>query len=129
MDDCCIKNLENMHYVTDQFWWLQRFVLASPFILLIPDLDPTMGTKEIVEMGLEKASVYTYEQASSSLNKNKTLPDFVDTVKNIGKGSYSELRMMAAGHIGKHSFSMKERKVAGYWGSMAIAYDKAFNGQ
>jgi hypothetical protein len=129
MIDCCVKNFEVMHEITDSFWWFQRFVFASPFVLVLPDLDPTMGSKELVELGLDLTKRLTYDEALGKIQKNRGLPDFADTVKNIGSMSYNELRRQAQSHANFHIYriSATEKKIGNFWINIVGAYDQAFS--
>ena len=115
--------------ITDYFWWFQRFILASPFILLIPDFDPTSGTNDLIQTGLQKSGELAYSMATNTVYKNKTLPDFADAVKAIGKMNYDRLRLAAQAHAMHHSHSMKEKDIANFWHNMGQAYNDAFNGK
>ena len=128
MDNCCVETVKKMHDITDYFWWFQRFILASPFILLIPDFDPTAGTRDLVQTGLQKSGELAYSMASNVVYKNKTLPDFADAVKAIGKMNYDRLRLEAQAHAMRHSHGMKEKHIANFWHNMGQAYNDAFNG-
>lgn len=129
MIDCCVKQLEYMHGIADYFWWFQRFLAATPFILIIPELDPTAGSKDLLQTGLQKSGEMAYSLASNKVYKNKSLPDFVDAVKAIGRISYGQLRDAAASHGTSHAFSMKEREIMNFWMNLAMAYDEAFSGR
>lgn len=126
MIDCCVAKLEEMHDVANYFWWFQRFIMASPFILIIPDLDPTSGTNDLLQTGLQKSGEMAYSMASNVVYKNKKLPDFVDAVKAIGKISYDRLRLMATSHATLHI--TKDKDISNFWFNMAQAYNDAFNG-
>lgn len=126
MNDCCVENLKKMHAKADYFWWFQRFVAASPFVLIIPDFDPTSGLEDLLQTGTQKSIEIGYGLASNAVYKNQSLPDFADAVKAIGKISYNELRRDAQAHAVRHT--PKELDIANFWTKMAIAYDKAFSG-
>jgi len=125
MIDCCVAKLEEMHGIANYFWWFQRFILASPFILIIPDLDPTSGTGDLLQTGLQKSGEMAYTMASNVVYKNKSLPDFVDAVKNIGRLSYGQLRDAATSHGTLHI--TKDKSITNFWFNMARAYDDAFS--
>ena len=127
MIDCCVAKLNEMHDMTNYLWWFQRFIMASPFILLIPDLDPTMGTKDLIATGMQKSAELGYTMASDIVYKNKTLPDFVDAVKAIGKTNYDYLRDLATAHQNRHI--LKEKHIANFWFNLGSAYNDAFNGR
>lgn len=127
MIDCCVAKLEEMHGITDYFWWFQRFIMASPFILIIPDLDPTSGTNDLLQTGLQKSGEMAYSLASNVVYKNKTLPDFVDAVKAIGKMNYDRLRLVAMAHSTHHITG--DKAIANFWFNMSQAYNDAFNGK
>jgi hypothetical protein len=127
MIDCCVAKLEEMHKVANYFWWFQQFIMASPFILIIPDLDPTSGTNDLLQTGLQKSGEMAYSMASNVVYKNKQLPDFVDAVKAIGKISYDQLRTAAFSHGTLHI--TKDRDIANFWFNMSQAYNDAFNGK
>ncbi len=114
-----------MHGLADYFWWFQRFVAASPFVLIIPDLDPTSGSRDLLQTGLQKSGEMAYSMASNTVYKNKTLPDFVDAVRNIGRISYGQLRDTATSHATLHI--TKDKSIANFWMNMARAYDDAFS--
>ncbi len=126
MNDCCVENLKKMHDTADYFWWFQRFIAASPFILIIPDFDPTSGMEDLVQSGLQKGIELGYPMAMSVMYKNQSLPDFADAVRAIGKISYDRLRLYAQSHAVRHT--PREMDIANFWTKMAIAYDKAFSG-
>lgn len=125
MIDCCVEKLKYMHGIADYFWWFQRFVAASPFILIVPELDPTSSSRELLQTGIQKSGEMAYSMASGKVYKNKALPDFVDAVKNIGRISYGQLRDAAASHATLHI--PREMDIANFWHNMAIAYDEAFS--
>lgn len=126
MIDCCVKQLEYMHGIADYFLWFQRFIMASPFILIIPELDPTASSRELLQSGIQKSGEIAYSLASNKIYQNKSLPDFVDAVKNIGRISYGQLSAAAASHGKSHAFNMKERDIFNFWMNMGAAYDEAF---
>lgn len=127
MIDCCVAKLEEMHGITDYLWWFQRFIMASPFILIIPDLDPTAGANDLLQTGMQKGAELGYSMASNIVYKNKALPDFVDAVKAIGKINYDRLRLVAFAHGNSHL--LKEKDIANFWHNMSGAYFEAFNGK
>jgi hypothetical protein len=127
MIDCCLAKLEEMHGITNYFWWFQRFIMASPFILIIPDLDPTAETNDLIQSGIQKSVELGYSMASNVVYKNKQLPDFVDAVKAIGKISYDRLRLVAASHATLHI--TRDKDISNFRFNMAQAYNDAFNGK
>jgi hypothetical protein len=129
MNDCCVEQLNEMHEVADYFWWFQRFIAASPFILLIPDMDPTVGTKDLIATTAEKASVMTFEVANSRIHKNKTLPDFADAVRALGRISAGELAQLASSHGASHALPLRDAKIKNFWMNMSAAYVQALLGK
>ena len=127
MIDCCVNKLEEMHGIANYFWWFQRFILASPFVLIIPDFDPTSETNDLLQSGIQKGVELGYSMASNIVYKNKQLPDFVDAVKAIGRISYGQLRDLATSHATLHI--TKDKSIANFWFNMSRAYDDAFNGK
>jgi hypothetical protein len=119
--------VEEMHGIANYFWWFQRFILASPFVLIIPEFDPTSETNDLLQSGIQKGVELGYSMASNIVYKNKQLPDFADAVKAIGKISYDRLRLMATSHATLHL--PKEKDIANFWMNMATAYNDAFNGK
>lgn len=124
MIDCCVEKLKEMHEVTDYFWWFQRFVLASPFILLVPDFDPTSSATGLLQTGLQKSGEMGVSKAITSVNQNKSLPDFVDAVKAIGKIQNGVLAQLAMGHGTNHIF--RDKEMAGFWHNLAQTYTETF---
>lgn len=124
MIDCCVKKMEELHDVTNYLWWFQRFIMASPFILLIPDFDPTAGANDLLQTGLQKSAEMAYSKAFTAVHKNKSLPDFVDAVKAIGKFNYDRLRLLAFQH-GNHHLP-REKDIANYWHTLSGVYNDAF---
>lgn len=124
MDNCCVKKIKEMHDLVDYTWWFQMFVLSSPFILLIPDLDPTSGKSDLVQSSIQKCSEMGFGIAMNHVNKNKSLPDFVDAVKAIEKIKYDRLRLICVGHMRSHA--LREKHIANFWNRMAVVYDNAF---
>lgn len=124
MIDCCVAKLEEMHDVADYFWWFQRFFMASPFILLVPDFDPTSSATGLLKTGLQKCGEMGVSKAITLVNNNKSLPDFVDAVKGLDSAKYYVLTQLAMGHHNQHLF--KEKKMQGFWKNLAQTYTEAF---
>lgn len=124
MINCCLLKLEELHDVADYFWWFQRFFMASPFILLVPDFDPTSSATGLLQTGLQKCGEMGVSKAITLVNKNKSPPDFVDAVKGIITAKYYVMTQLAMGHHNHHLFRNKEMQ--GFWVNLAQTYTEAF---
>ena len=132
MINCCVENFKKMHEQTNSFWWFQRFILASPFILILPDFDPTQGTNDLLQNGILKANEVSSQFATQLVRQRKSLPDFVDTVKAIGLMNYQRLSQTAMDHSNGHAIkaglSGENKTLANFWSNLAKAYTAAFLG-
>jgi hypothetical protein len=126
MIDCCVEQLKEVHEVADYTWWFQRFVLASPFVLLIPDFDPTAGTSDLLQTGVQKAGEMAFSTASAMVIKNQNMPDFVDTVKNLGKIAVGKQMQLCQYHMLRHTG--REPEIAAFWNKLGETYKHAFFG-
>lgn len=126
MDDCCVETLKEIHDVADYVWWFQRYILASPFVLIIPDFDPTAGARDLIQTGTQKAGEMVVGKALNVMMENKSLPDFVDTVKNLGKIAVGKQMQMANYHELRHAG--KDPAEAQFWRQMGQTYNDAFYG-
>lgn len=124
MNDCCVEQLKQVHEVADYTWWFQRFILASPFVLLISDFDPSAGTGDLLQTGLQKVGEMGVSTAIGLVQKNKKMPDFVDTVKNLGKIAVSKQMQLCHYHMLRHSG--KETEIAAFWAKLGETYKQAF---
>lgn len=124
MVDCCVATLEELHEVADYFWWFQRFILASPFVLLIPDFDPTSPPSDLLQLGLQKCGEMGVSKAMNVMHKNKSLPDFVDAVKGLGTAKYYVMTQLAMAHYMQHR--RKDVEMANFWQNLAQTYTEAF---
>lgn len=126
MIDCCVAQLKEVHDVADYTWWFQRFILASPFVLLIPDFDPTAGTSGLLQTGLQKAGEMGVSMAITMVQKNQKMPDFVDTVKNLGKIAVGTQMNLCYHHMLRHTG--KQADIAAFWTKLGDTYKNAFFG-
>lgn len=128
MIDCCVDNLKEIHAVADYTLGFQRFVMASPFLLLIPNFDPTARTKDQIQVGLEMAGSIPVSEAIQRVNRNQKLPDFVDTVANLGRTGASTQMNLCYRHSLQHAAKM-ESDYAAFWQKMGDTYKKAMDGK
>jgi hypothetical protein len=124
MIDCCVAKLGEMHDIADYYWWFQRFMMASPFILLIPDFDPTSGASDLLQTGLQKCGEMAVSKALNHVHKNKSLPDFVDAVKGLSTAKFYQMSQIAAAHAVRHT--PREMDMANFWHNLGRVYTEAF---
>lgn len=128
MNDCCVDNLKEIHAIADYTFGFQRFILASPFILLIPNIDATANNNDLVQIGMEMAGSITVSEALQRVNRNQKLPDFVDTVKNLGKIASRQQMQICYLHALEHS-KKGESDYNAFWMKTGDAYKNAMFGK
>ncbi|HUF03759.1 MAG TPA: hypothetical protein VMM38_06245 [Aridibacter sp.] len=126
MDDCCVDTLKEIHDVAEYVWRFQRFVPASPFVLIIPEFDPTADAKDLVWTGTQKAGEMLVSKALNVMMENMSLPDLLDTVKNLGKIAVGKQMQLANYHELRHAG--KDPAEAAFWRQMGQTYKDAFYG-
>jgi hypothetical protein len=94
-------------------------------VLIIPDFDPTSGVNDLVQTGTQKALEMGVSKAINVVHHNKSLPDFADTVKNLGKISAGKQMQFAQMHMLQHTG--KEPEFAAFWNAIQQAYSDAFH--
>ncbi len=128
MIDCCVTQLKEIHELADYVWWFQRFVLASPFILPIPDFDTTAGTTDLLQTGIQKAGEMGVSTALTMVQKNQKMPDFVDTVQNLGEIAVHK-QMAACRHHQLYHITRRGHDIAVFWERLANVYNNALQGR
>lgn len=124
MNNCCVDNLKEMHDFIDDTWWYEAFILSSPFILIIPSLNPAAGNRALLKQCVQRAGTIGVNTALNNVTSTKSRPDFVDAVKAIQQMKIYKLMEMCTKHIGFHT--LKDRHIGNFWANMATAYKDAF---
>jgi hypothetical protein len=124
MNDCCVKAIKEIHDYIDDTWWFQVFILASPFVLIVAELDTHLSKADLVQACIQHCGEIGYGIAMNNVTKNQTLPDFVDAVKAFEKFQYDRIKTFTTSHMTSHILS--EKHIANFWNQMSIVYDNAF---
>lgn len=121
MKQCCAEKIVEMQEYVQVSKWLKLLLAASPFILIIPNLDPTMNLSAAREFALEEICKIAAEKARGTLMQKVKLPDFADACKSADCLTVNYLSSMALQHSNRHLMQPE-----GYlWQQMAQSYAQA----
>ncbi len=105
--------------------WLKLLLAASPFILIIPNLDPTTDIDGARDFIIEEIIKLSVDKAKSTMGKAVTLPDFADACRAADCFTVNSLAQKASSHAIKHSVTSAEFQI---WMKMAESYTNAVAG-
>lgn len=126
MKKCCSEKIVEMQEDVQAGKWLKLLLAASPFILVVPNLDPTTdidGARDFVVEEIIKISV---EKAKSTVDKTVSLPDFADACQAADCFTVNSLAQKASSHAVMHSVASTEFQI---WTRMARGYAEAVAGR
>lgn len=121
MERCCAEKIVEMQGDVQAGKWLKLLLAASPFILIIPDLDPSTDLGGARDAVIEKIVNLAADKALGNVNKTAALPDFADACRAADCATVNSLAQRASEHMVRH-FGSKEFHV---WQRMAEAYTNA----
>ncbi len=118
MKQCCAEKIVEMQKVVQVGRWLKLLIAASPFIMVAPNLDPSMNLEAGRVFIIEELSKIAVEKARGTLTKATSLPDFADACKASDCVTVNQLAGMAQSHANKHLMSPEQH----LWEKMAASY-------
>jgi hypothetical protein len=121
MQKCCAEKIVEMQADVQAGKWLKLLLAASPFILVIPNLDPTTDLKGARDFIVEEVAKIAAEKALSNIRKGASLPDFADACRAAGCLTVGNLAKRASEHMLRHM----SRPEFFMWQQMSEAYTAA----
>lgn len=118
MKDCCAEKIVEMQKVVQVGKWLKLLIAASPFIMVAPNLDPSMNLESGRTFIIEELSKIAVEKARGTLTKTTSLPSFADACRAADCVTVNELAGMAQVHANRHLMSAEQH----LWEKMAASY-------
>ncbi len=125
MKPCCAEKIIEMQEEIQAGKWLKLLLAASPFILIIPSLDPTTDIDGARDFIIEEIIKISVDKAKSSLGKAVTLPDFADACQAADCFTVNALAQKASSHAIRHPPGSPEFLI---WMKMAESYTNAVAG-
>ncbi len=126
MKQCCSEKIVEMQGDVQAGKWLKLLLAASPFILVVPNLDPTTDINGARDFVIEEIIKVTVEKAKSTVNKTVSLPDFADACQAADCFAVNSLAQKAWKHAVSHPVSSPEFQI---WTRMGGAYTDAVAGR
>jgi hypothetical protein len=109
MQACCVEVLQTMQDRIEASRWLKMMLVASPFIILLPESPVEQAADLLKDMAVEKAV--------ERINEGSKLPDVADAVKAVDVILRSRLHDDAVMHYIRHS-----GPEARFWQKLADVY-------
>jgi hypothetical protein len=118
MKECCAEKIIEMQKVVQVGKWLKLLIAASPFILVAPNLDPSMNLEAGEIFIIEELNKISVEQARGTLMKKTSMPSFGEACKAADCVTVNQLAGMAQAHANRHLMSPEQH----LWEKMAASY-------
>jgi hypothetical protein len=109
MQACCVEVLQTMQDRIEASKWLKIMLVASPFVILLPENPIEQAGDLLKDLAVEKAL--------ERVNEGAKLPDVGDAVKAVDVILRSRLHDDAVMHYIKHSGA-----AAQFWEKLANLY-------
>ena len=102
MKDCCITALTEMQDLKELGSYLNFFLKASPYIILIPSLGASIVNEGVCQAAAKQLAKMLITEAVAKVKGGKKLPNVTDAVKSANKIVRLKLAGMAFLHLLKH---------------------------
>ena len=117
---CCRNKIQAMIKEANMGANLQVFLMASPFILVVPRVTSAPGS---AAKAAQTAAEILYEEGGKKVvervTKSASLPDFKDAIKSVNEITLNMLNMMAFSHSNNHAKGITEGQL---WSQFVSIY-------